>query len=965
MSMEFFKLCINNNLEEAKLLFNENVNLEFVDGGGRTVIAMAAGRGHNDVVKWLIEKGSLIETQDSDKRTPLARASMMGHLSTVETLVNAGADINAINGDSRSVLSDAIAEKRDEVALFLIEKGADLNSIDNFGKMAMHHAVQNGFVSIVKNIIDKGGIHNSPDKYNNTPLQYAKQNNRLDIVTILENAESVIIEEIENLETEENSVFISESVDISETEETPLINEEINLDLHFNQAIERGDANTVSTIIEMGFDINQRFYNENGKYEYDYLLKAINGKQTEIIKILLEKGFDITEVPVDRNDNCFYLNSVLKIYCYHDLQDSLIDVLTLFFKADLIVDFKAIESLKKYKLKEHQRSYYNMILNKCIDVNDKDVRTGKTLLHEALYNFKNEFYSPGGNQIAPASINLDDIFIDALLDHDAIDIDSRDYEENPPLFYACQNTTDRIVRNLLQKGADMEVLCGEKSTPLTLIACEKMKIDVLQVLCEFGADINVANDKGFTLLHNACFNQNLELITYLVTNGANVKAADRDGNTPLHILSTTYKPDTIKGINLLIEKGADISALNNSMRTPFFESSCITDSQFSCKNIPILKHLISLGASVDTQDINDCTPLYYAVIDGDIERAKFLIDNGADSNIKNNKEESPYKVALAKNKRSIISIIEKANVSITMDGDDLDSAFMRACKNGSRGVAEMLVKSGNIDITYVDDFGRTPLHYIAKMGMTALGKFVINSGVDVNYTDNFNQTALHFAALNSQKEMFKLLIDNGADLTIADNEGVLPIHYIANNGQHDMLEVLFQKGANINTMTNHGESLLHVACYTRSKESVRILLKEGINPNILDINGVTPLIICANANQKEIAKMLISEGADVKSKDIDGDEAIHIATIKGFKDMILLLLESGSDINSLNNSGLAPLHLAAYFGFKDIFKFLLDHGADFEVKTGAGKTCIDIASENSQKELVELIGIMQKRRQLS
>ena len=59
-------------------------------------------------------------------------------------------------------------------------------------------------------------------------------------------------------------------------------------------------------------------------------------------------------------------------------------------------------------------------------------------------------------------------------------------------------------------------------------------------------------------------------------------------------------------------------------------------------------------------------------------------------------------------------------------------------------------ESGNIDVTYVDDYGRTPLHYIAGLGMTALAKFCIEHGVDVNYTDTNNQTALHFAAASPE-----------------------------------------------------------------------------------------------------------------------------------------------------------------------------------------------------------------------
>lgn len=1020
MSMQFFNLCMNNKLADAKQLLDENIDLGFTDPGGRTALAMAAGRGHIDVVNWLIEIGSPTETKDNDGRTALGRAASMGHLPVVDALTDAGADINAVNKDSRSILSDAIANKKEAVADFLIQHGARLGSIDDFGKTALHHAVQNGLFYIVKLLIENGAAVDPADKYKNTPAYYAQQSNRRDLIELLQEAEQNQFRPVQS-EAVEQAVSQSEAVTTAQTEpllpgdaqeaavaspESELLNQEetvphvdgiTNLktaiekdnadmvkyyisqgeDINetfsdpwsadtstlFSLAIGRGNPDIVKLFIDSGIDVNERFFGKDGLYKDDYMIKAINYEKTQIIKMLLEAGFDTTDIPSAEGRkyyNCHYVGKLLGAYCFHNKTNELAGLLPMFFEADILFDLESLHSLKRYDLGDKQLSYYKMIVNRCMDINEVDI-SGRTILHNALKDFKNTFQFQ--TEPTPAAENSDDLFIDALLDCDGIDVNSSDYSDNPPLYYACKYTTDRIVRKMLQMGADITALCGEKSTPLALVACEAKKLDILKVLCEFGAYINVHNDNGFSLLHTACLEQDMEFITYLVENGADVSATDSNGNTPLHILVTQMGPATIKSIDLLLQNGAGISAVNGAIRTPFFVSCCTTDSQFTCRTIPVLKHLVSLGAVVDSQDISESTPLHYAVIDGDITRVKFLLDNGADSNIQNNKGESAYKVALNENKRAIVSMIEKADVSLAMDGDDLDAAFMRACKNGRRGVAEMLVKSGNIDVTYVDDMGRTPLHYIAKMGMTALGKFLIENGVDVNYTDNKNQTALHFAAGNLQKEIFKLLLENGADLNIADDNGVLPIHLITNRGQHDMLRMLLQKGADIGTMTNEGQSLLHVACYTRGRECVRVLLDEGINPNILDRTGVTPLIISVNINQKEIVKLLAAAGADIHSKDLDGDEAIHIAAMRGFKDMLALLLTLGSDVNTLNNRGLSPLHLAAYFGYKDIFKFLLDNGADFDIKTGAGKSCIDIASENGQKELIELIGIMQKRRQ--
>lgn len=76
-----------------------------------------------------------------------------------------------------------------------------------------------------------------------------------------------------------------------------------------------------------------------------------------------------------------------------------------------------------------------------------------------------------------------------------------------------------------------------------------------------------------------------------------------------------------------------------------------------------------------------------------------------------------------------------------------------------------------------------------------------------------------------------------------------------------------------------------------------------------------------------------------------------------------MLLELGADINALNDAHQTALHIAAIRKNKDLFKYLLESGADFEIKTAKGNSCIDLATTTGQKELIELIGIIQRRRE--
>ncbi|MDR3000943.1 MAG: ankyrin repeat domain-containing protein, partial [Fibromonadaceae bacterium] len=1057
MSMVFFNLCASGKLDEAKQAV-DGVDLGFKDPGRRTALAFAAGRGHLEVVKWLIEMGSPLEEKETNGRTALVCAIVAERLEVVKALLDAGADINTVNKMERSALINAITEKKVDMALFLIEQGADFDLVDNMGRTALHYAAQLGYTNIVKSLIERGASLDIVDKYKTTPLdlaleeqqsaiaemiKQALENEAVQSMATFEGKEPVLVKDSDGstVSAYEMKTLISQIPNLRtaiEKRDVPMVQyyiaqgEDVNqfyvVDLKkktFHRtmmaiAIEKRNPEIVRLLLEAGVDVNERFYsdedftpeatklmkaagydpeshiyfrkalhedlvkvyNDSGRdlfdrlrnprfgiYVKDYMVIAMEERNIEIIRLLLEAGFDVTRIPESRPGyaptlNSFYLEQLL---CKRDFPDNFSQVEPVFpllLEAAGELELASIQNVISNIHGKIQNEQLHMLFAKSPDINEQD-NNGMTLLHWLIREYNNKYENE---------------FLDVLLLQDGLDVNLLDYKDYSPLYYACAKGDADVVKQLLQIGADADVLCGRDSMPLTLAACRARKKDVLEALCEYGADVNVTDSSGQSLLHDACAEMDGEWIKLLIDYGAEVSATDDKGNTPLHILlsqglvekrsigsqakppMSPMKRNALRAelIDLLLENGAELDALNHDLQTPFF-LCCIAEGD----HMHTLKHLLSLGAMVDVQDIRNNTCLHYVANGDNTMKVKFLLDAGADGNVQNSESKSPYQVALENNRRAAISMFEKADITITMDGDDMDAAFMRACKNGRRGVAEMLIKAGNIDVTYVDDYGRTPLHYIAKMGMVALAKFVINQGVDINYTDNAGQTALHFAAGNTQKEIFKLLVESGADLTIADDKGILPIHLITDRGQHDMLHILLQNGASVETVNNAGQSLLHMACHTRSRECVRILLDRGLNPDVLDNSNVTPLVISVNANQKEIVKMLLNAGADVNTRDLEGYECIHIAIMRRYKDMLALLLENGVKINALNNSGLAPLHLAAYFGYKDIFKFLLDKGADFDLKTGAGKSCIDIAAENGQKELIELIGIIQKRRALN
>ncbi|MDE5066549.1 ankyrin repeat domain-containing protein [Wolbachia endosymbiont of Drosophila leontia] len=93
--------------------------------------------------------------------------------------------------------------------------------------------------------------------------------------------------------------------------------------------------------------------------------------------------------------------------------------------------------------------------------------------------------------------------------------------------------------------------------------------EVIPSLLKAGADLNMQDNKGKTLLHDtAIYSGGREDLGYLLDAKADPNIQDEKGNTPLHYYAAKCGDYSRKTMDLLISKGADLSTKNNDGKTP-------------------------------------------------------------------------------------------------------------------------------------------------------------------------------------------------------------------------------------------------------------------------------------------------------------------------------------------------------------------------------------------------------------
>ena len=353
--------------------------------------------------------------------------------------------------------------------------------------------------------------------------------------------------------------------------------------------------------------------------------------------------------------------------------------------------------------------------------------------------------------------------VECLVDEGA-DLDTQNADGRVPLMFAASYNHLQVVEYLVNAGAKMNTQTGSGLTAI-MIATECESLEAAQYLILKGAALTPANNR-WTPLHAAAKEGMLGLIDLLVQYGADINAQDLSGRTPLHCAVRSAYPTIVEKLlqkgaamkadnfgwmpihaaasraqlestALLLDQGADIHALTNQDLTPLDLVINLEDGKTEQQCLEEVKLLLARGAEL-APSFGGCTPLHLAADFNFLKVAALCLDRGLDINTQTHDGQTALYIAIAY--------------------DSLDTA-------------ELLISQG-ADVSIAEDTGMTPLHSATGKGRLELAQRLVQKGCNVNAVSDSGFSPLQMAITKGSDEVVEYLIESGADLSTMDCYGM-------------------------------------------------------------------------------------------------------------------------------------------------------------------------------------------------
>ncbi len=212
-----------------------------------------------------------------------------------------------------------------------------------------------------------------------------------------------------------------------------------------------------------------------------------------------------------------------------------------------------------------------------------------------------------------------------------------------------------------------------------------------------------------------------------------------------------------------IEKTATTYDSTSAAEIVHFPSQSLIDA-VNTKNLARVQQILK----DKTYDLNETnseqnTPLHLAVQQNEVEIAKLLIEAGANVNLQNQIQDSPFLYAGAEGRTEILDyMLQHSQIDFTVVNRFGGNALIPAAEKGHLENVRLLLEDGRSDIDFQNNFGYTALIEVAALRENTelyhtIAQTLIDAGATTEIRDHSNRRAIDYAQTKQDTVLYNLL----------------------------------------------------------------------------------------------------------------------------------------------------------------------------------------------------------------
>lgn len=349
---------------------------------------------------------------------------------------------------------------------------------------------------------------------------------------------------------------------------------------------------------------------------------------------------------------------------------------------------------------------------------------------------------------------------------------------NEQLFNLIRTNEPRDIEDLLKNNSNININQKNQhgSTPL-ILATYSGHLKIVKILIENGADINLTSNDKTTPLIWATVGSHTAIVRYLLNNNADINAKDKHGFTALMWAASKSNESLIK---IFLQYDADTQIKN-------YNSESASELAKKAGNIRLF-YIIKDHKGADKANLRE--NIIKAVSNNDLiylskqYGVKFNEITDKDNN-------NILHLAIQKGKRDVIDwILTNNKVNVNSQNNQGNTPLIEAILNNDDITVSNLLKEKSLEINKQDNNGYTGLIHAVNTDNEYLIKTLLNHNAKMEIEDNNGNRALTIAVWQNKRTLVRLLIDNGAKTDIKTNSGKTLLDLAEERNNKSMIDYL-------------------------------------------------------------------------------------------------------------------------------------------------------------------------------